>query len=544
MRVLLRNLLLLLQILVVMSLAAAFSEPSVNLPAAAASGPTVLLLDASASMKAGSGGTTRFELARARAMELVRGAGSRERIMVVRAAAEPRVEVAFTAQRGRLLDAIRAVEPTEEPLALTEALATAVTLAAGDPDGRVVFFTDGAVDVPPALPAGTLELSLVGEPVDNMAVTGFRFRREPGSASSYQVLVSVRNFSSAARLNRVELSVDGQVVGSQLVNVAAGKEQQMFFRWSGSFFSSAVAALEVGDEFPLDDRAFAVLSEAPEVRVLLVSPGDFFLESLLGLLPHLKVVVAPAYYEGDFDLVLFDRVAPEGQLPNRSVLMAVGSPTDDRLAPVVTGWDQSHPVMQGVDPSGLTILRSALPEPPPRARTLISSDQGPLAYTVDGSEGRHIFLGFHPASSDLPLRAAFPVLMINALNWLYEGQIGAHVREVQSGEPITIAVDSDEAAVRRPDGSLDIVPVPAGRLVYRRTDLVGLYTVERPEAGRFAVNLRSDMESDLSPRLGVESGEAESAGPSGSRLVLLQRLLIGLGLVLLTVEWFVQVRRW
>jgi hypothetical protein len=224
--------------------------------------------------------------------------------------------------------------------------------------------------------------------------------------------------------------------------------------------------------------------------------------------------------------------------------MAVGDPERVRLEPLVTGWDREHPVMQGVDPAGLTILRSVLPAPPAQARVLISSDEGPLAYAVDGPLGRQLVFGFHPGASDLPLRAAFPVLVINALNWLYEGQIGAHVREVQSGQAVTIPVGAEEAAVRRPDGTLDVVSAPGGRLVYRRTDLVGLYTVERPEMGRFAVNLRSAAESDLMPRLeqGVPAGR--SARDGGSRLVLLRRLLIALALALMTAEWIVQVRRW
>jgi len=245
-------------------------------------------------------------------------------------------------------------------------------------------------------------------------------------------------------------------------------------------------------------------------RVLLVTPGNVFLEQALRLRTDLQVdVVAPAAYKPSaaYAMSLFDRFAP-ASLPDGPLVM-IDPPIGSQLAggsPVgigrVRAADAGDPLLANVDLQDVHVARSQDLRVSSFGRPLISSLQTPLLLVRD-EPFRQALFGFDLHESDLPLRIAFPILVQNLSEWMLPPSVPSH--SFHPDEPVTIVPESGATSVNviRPDGSRRAV-AGAAIATFGDTDLTGLYTVEQTVAGSiqrswFSVNLFSDPISQLKP---------------------------------------------
>jgi len=168
----------------------------------------------------------------------------------------------------------------------------------------------------------------------------------------------------------------------------------------------------------------------------------------------------------------------------------------------------------------------------------------PIISTLETGRLRAVHLGFDLLDTDLPLRVAFPILMSNILEWLSPRQ-GAFVsHQVQAGAPYFVDIEgmASEVNVRKPSGEWVKMPVTENPLAIRDTSQVGVYTVRAGKrTQRFAVNLVSQGESDILPKLTVPTtGVAQAASLSTQETVNqpLWPYFVVLAFVLTLLEWY------
>ncbi|MEO0564743.1 MAG: VWA domain-containing protein, partial [Chloroflexota bacterium] len=132
-----RNLLLLLQLLILALLAFALARPFITVPAVS-TGQIALLLDASASMNAtDTEGATRFEAAQAEALAIIDTMTADDTMTVIRVAGAPEVLVPQTGDRVLLREAVQNATPSDSRADWNAAL----TLAAGTADANTEDFS-------------------------------------------------------------------------------------------------------------------------------------------------------------------------------------------------------------------------------------------------------------------------------------------------------------------------------------------------------------------------------------------------------------------
>jgi len=356
-----KNLLLLLQLLILLAGIVALARPIVETTVSEEES-VVLLIDRSASMNALEGGQTRLELAKEQAIRHVKtlnltsggwfsfgSAEPRTRVMVIAFADRARVFSPFTTNTGELVELIQAIEPTDAQTNMREALelaeaymmpsrgAVALTDPLNQPGGaaspaadqrpvpggqesKLVLISDGGVaDIGDlVLKAGTMELLKIGETRDNVGITALRTRRNYERPEILDVFLQVQNFGPEPVRTDVSLYVDGELSAVQAVGLAAGAPEQpddestaaaveprltgntasLSFELTLDRAAVVEARLSRDDALPLDDRAYAVVPPPRKLRVLLVRSEYPFLESVLVGLPLEHVErMTPETYE-------------------------------------------------------------------------------------------------------------------------------------------------------------------------------------------------------------------------------------------------------
>jgi len=558
-----RNLLLLLQLLVLALIVLAFARPYLETQVSVTRS-VILVLDDSASMGATDVRPNRLGAAVDSARELVSNLGPGDEAMLIVAGPHTEVRVPFTRDVSRLDAELAQMEVTEAEGTLREGLQLALSMARSRPGVEVVVFSDGGGGGLGDLPTGgaTVRYVPVGRDSVNAAILALDLRRSPTSDLDRQLFVTVQSFGRAEVAGTVEVYVDDELVGLRNESLVPDTPVHLVF----DLPSSADGILRVhldtpGDLLETDDTAWLVVSPLALRRVLLVG-GDALTARALASDPRVRLTRVPAgAVPSDVldqaDAVIFASGTVPADLAGRNYAVLGpldGSPVrfgEEVPTPEVLGWQRTHPVARFVEWGDVIVARSRAVTDTGGLEPIVDGDGGPLVLAGQIGGGRVMQLAFEPLESDLLLRVAWPVTLLNTVGWMTEGSAGAEgSRSIATGAPYVrrIPSDVDAAAVQviGPAGEPADAQVADGLLRVRDTTRVGPYEV-RGDGLRasFTANLLSARESDIEPRgaltLADHEVETNEASVAGRRE--LWRFLVLLAIAALLGEWFAWNRR-
>ncbi|MCZ6851448.1 MAG: VWA domain-containing protein [Planctomycetota bacterium] len=586
------SLLMLLQLLVVATLLAALARPVVQ-TGRSPWARVILLIDRSASMNArDAAGRSRLDAAKAAAEQLVQRLGRRREpgeLMVVAFGSSPQVYSGFESNRQILLDAIDSIGPTDEQANLDAALALAGAFASRDetvdqPPPEVVLISDGGVGDPIqasgfSLQAGDLRFIGVGpepdEAVDNVGIATFSARRDYQDPGKVLVFARLVNAGPQPIDTTFTLRLDGQPVGVKSVRVPAASDRglgETSITYTLDLSGPAVLTLSGNhpDDLPGDDTAALVLRPPAAPRIALVHPGDDpdpFLHGLVeALRPQRLVVLSSQPSNGDdealrwssdeFDLVIFDRVSPH-RWPSVATLSfgaapaGIGrSPPSDPGGRRILSWDRRHPVMRHVSLDPLVYADFGGYDLPQDGTPLAWGPDGAVIAVVRRRGVRHVLVGFTLQQSNWPMHVSITVFMQNVLDYLTLGGEGLDSvgLAAQPGRPITVRrlPEARQLSIEGPiNVTVEVDAEPEVTLPNLRR--VGLYRVRgaAPPMDRIAVNMSSDIESDIRPRrsLVVNAQVTQASTPSTVAPLELWPWLVAIAIGLLVIEWIVYCKR-
>jgi hypothetical protein len=265
---------------------------------------------------------------------------------------------------------------------------------------------------------------------------------------------------------------------------------------------------------------------------------------------------APALLSGA-DVVVFDGVEPPpleqgnfiliGAVPPNLPLKAVGV----LARPNVTAWNRANPLLKSISPQSVSI-EQALKVEARGSTALLLSGEYPLVLTYEREGLKVLFIAFLLDGSDFALRAAFPLLLANAMDWFFPGWMTFQAEQTQAGDPkeLSDAAETGSGAivVARPDGVREAIPSNESPPVYRNTSNAGFYSVISPGAPgyAFAVTPAGPEESDISPRYSfaaaASGGSGDEGEAAGVSLTPLWTALAVIALALILAEWLLVVR--
>jgi len=559
-----RNLLLILQLLILAALVIGLARPFIPIPSVAA-GSVALLIDASASMNATDmpGGATRFDAARSQARSLVGDLAGGEVMTIITAGPTPNVVSPPSGDQVVLREALNRAEPTQAPADWEAALALAGASIAGREKASVVIISDGGLPADlPALPVPVRYIK-VGRESSNLAISALATRPLDDTP---QLFAAVTNTGDEDADVILSLEVDGELLSADRLSVPAGETTNRNITdlpaSTQLIRASLSAPVEGGgsDYLPVDDVAYAVYTPPVSGRVLIVTESNLFLQQVFSAFPTLNAFRA---MPGDlpqeqFDLMVLDGWLPE-ELPETNLLI-INPPNSTDLFAVGEKFTNTRfvrqvddPILAFVDFEPIAVREAALVQAPGWGKTLAEAEGGPLLLVGTAGGRRVAILTFDLHASDLPLRIDFPILVANLLEWYSPSQPFDAPDGLRPGEPIAIRAQAATSGYRitLPDGSVQTFPVGEVPLSFSSTMQLGTYQVELirgmqvETSAAFAVNLFSPAESDIAPVDSITVGQTQivdkKAGDEYGQRELWPWLAAA-ALAILFVEWWVYHR--
>jgi hypothetical protein len=585
-----RQLLLLLQLLILASLIFALARPAFPVPSLA-SGATLILLDASASMNALDVAPSRFAAARAAARDQIERLPGGAPVTLILAGVQPQLLASAETDRAVLRQALETAQAGQGSADWPAAFSLAAGAAAGlasTPDRplTILLISDGGLPQSglPQLP-GEVRYLAIGQSSANLAISALAVRSAPDGP---QIFASVRNYSGEKRRAILSFYAGEQLFEARQIDVTAGQSQSVVLAGlpaTPQAYTARLSSLDRAsrlDDLPLDDSAYAVYQPASAGKTLLVTRGNLFLRQLLESLPGVQSFVALPVKDGplqipkgSYDLYILDGVLPAELPPGH--LLILNPPANSLFEVTGTFKDMSgmklgdHPLTRFVEWGGVHILQAQQVKLPDWGVALIQSNAGPLVFVGESGSRRVAVLTFDLHDSDLPLQTAFPILFSNLFEYLLqssnltaaesgESSSGAETvtgeptegLQIRPGEAVLIRpqLTVSEIEVIAPDGKSYRLPPDEERSVFTQSEALGIYRVSYPghpelAPDRFAVNLFSPLESDLRPAGSVQIGQA-GLTPSAKAAVGQYEVwpwIAALALLVLLLEWWVYQRQ-
>ncbi|MEZ6241573.1 MAG: VWA domain-containing protein [Phycisphaerales bacterium] len=372
-----RNILLLLQLLMLAAVLLAIAQPE----KATTSGigqRNIILLDRSASMGAtdveGDGSRSRLDEAKAQALDLVnsmrepgvldRGDDAADQAMVIAFDTTAEIVAQLTSDKNVLRRAIESVKVTDAPSRVKEAFRLAQAqrperFVEGEglnrgPPFSFHLYSDGRLpDADEAIPSveDKVLFHVIGSPTaNNVAITALRAERAYDNPAQLSIFVGVQSTDSVRRTVDCELALDGRTVAVREVTIPAASidpagdetegqrrpgEGGVVFELDMPDGAIARVRLDTGsstnpaaDVLAVDDQGWLVVPPARQTSVAIVTDGNLFLADALAGMPLARLdIFKPSEFQTAraagradiYDVVVLDswlpQVAPPASLP-------------------------------------------------------------------------------------------------------------------------------------------------------------------------------------------------------------------------------------
>lgn len=540
------NWLLVLQLLALLLVVFGLARPQMRQEGTVGAA-TVLVVDTSASMSATDVAPSRLAEAVRRAEGFIAAVKAGDRLSLIEAGPTPRVVFPLSNDAGKMRAAIGSIVGTDVETDVGEAMRLAASIAAKQDGSRIVLLSDGVFEEVENFASGkaSVEFVKIGASGENLAISALGTTE---TESGVLGLAAVRNFGAKTTEGTLNLVVDGKPIDSVPIQIEPGKT--LSHRFSPPLGAAVVEAELVTDDVLASDNYSATTLRSGSLRVLLVTPGDYFLERALALDPRVtldKSTSVPT--DSVYDVVVFDGIS-EQPVRARGVL-TFGSA--GATSPVTTTGNvkepalrsqEEHPLLRGVSIDKTYIESAQKATAKPGAQVLAQSSAGDLIVASKGAV-RQVYVGFKPQNSDFPLQIGFPIFLSNALDFLAPRETGSDSLVMPAGRTFSIPTGGATAlSLSGPSGNLKLDPL-GGSFVVRNLTRVGEYRLRTEGLDRrvFTI-LQSETESSLAPRDRVSLGARPvAAQTSAVGLADFWKSLLLLALAALAVEWLVFARR-
>ena len=538
---LIRNILMLLEILALLLLMFALMSPSIKSGAAHNSRSTVIVLDNSGSMefKDEAGGNTRFEAAVKDIKDYIQSSDGDVTLIV--SGRDTEIISAATRDDIRVLRSLSKVRVTDASGDISQAESIIGSVKAD----RVMIFTDyaGATQLEEVAGRMKCDIKVYGEDTGNVSLYQMSVRENEEGLTD--VAYGISNRSKAEVTFDVSIyDSEDNLLGVRNVKMQPDETKNFLLtgvNYNGSYIKGELSGISYSDNskdgLEEDNVAYAVRNKESEISGFLVGNGNTYVEKAYKAYQGTDIVKAADDKTVDAGSVaIYDKGTSKTRNDISRIILKgeenVAGTLDGAVIDVETGEllsDLSRFEVGANDVNYYDVPEWAVP--------FMSTVDGEGETRYIGYYGEHdgireVVIGFDIRDSEFPLLAEFPVFIADSINYTSDkSMIDNRYMNVGEAPMINAAVAGDY--------KIEMVSGKASQ--EELYDHAGLYKITSEDTEDFFVQRFPLSESD---GLGEIEDVTYVENPDyGVRMNSLRRLCILIALIMVILNWIIYVKR-
>lgn len=544
------NILMYLQILIILLLVFALMSPYIHRRETDKEN-VILVFDTSGSMQHDTGnGRMRIEEAVQQAKNLIAASDQTAFSIISNDCMGTNLLAVGVKDKNSLYDVLEQMECCDGSGNLQDAESVVETLRGTNEEAQkeaagteVIVYTDGngAEGAGGFAEFFDAKVLMMGDAVNNVSNNFLSYTKketEEGSDVNSSVIcaASLTNYGSAEAFMEVSLYEGDTLREIRPVTLGAGETTLCYFdefEWQGEPLCSEISSIQFAgisdqDSLEADNKAYVIPGYSVQADAVLVGSGNTYIEKAYQAATGkslTKVESDHVLQEQAKTIRIYDAGEDTGLIENVSSILfdSAKNATDtvEKVMITVTECD----LTAGLSSFSIGVNETKVYEVPEWGKGFLWAGGQCAGYYGEHDGVKEVVVGFDIRESDFPLKAEFPIFISNAIQFLCDTSLLAD-QFYEAGETVLF----------HPQADFDVDTLMAD------TRKAGLYDVTaKDQTEQYVVRFAAGSQSDgriVAEDLGTETSYA-------SRMVRkqLRNILLGIILILMTVEWILYVRQ-
>lgn len=540
-----RNVLLIVQCLAVLLLVLLLSNPLIIAGAGEAE-DLIIVMDTTGSMNTKFEDTTRFEYARAKAVELIKTSPPSGRITLISCGRQPKVEFS-TNDRDEAAGRLGLIKVTNTSGDINDSLSLIKAISKQENGTKVIVYTDSLFNIE-GMDGGVVSLASKAE---NASVDDIAYSSQDGSLN---VMVKVSNRGDSDIKRELCLYCDGKVADIAQVEAGPYSTRIVYFNKVPLNTKYMSAELTGKDALAEDNIIYKAVEQSEKKRALLFTDKNIFIEKTMNLFKDVEIFKTDSMdkVQDAFDLYIFDGKIPP-KMPGTGSIILINPPVDNGIINVsgdVKGGVsqvQKHSLTKYMENAGFTVSILKKMETPGWGDVLVKVGEYPAVVTGEFNGRKVSIIGFDLHNTDFPLTPEFPIFMYNTIQYLISTGFSGQT-SFMCGDAVNINPSPDASSMifKTPSGKEEAALIKYPVTQFAGTGEAGIYTLmqkvqDKESISLFAVNFPCEDESKPD-NSAISSQSKQSEGEGANYGTNIQLPIFIVLLAAMVIEWVVYIR--
>lgn len=533
-----KNIMLLLQILIILSVILALMSPFLNFGGKSYKN-IIMVIDNSASMNTlYNDNNTRLEQAKSLAKEYLNSTKDGTNAYIISYDNTSNLLLNGDFNKSNAESIINKIEKSYGTGDISEVISFIKAIGDGIGDGyEALIFTDKEISLQDV--EGKIVYlgnSGLNASIDNVS---HKFVED-----KVKVIANVTNNGDSIYEGDFSLYNGEELAAVENVSLQIGESKTLSFELdsiNGDYLKGELSRKDILME---DNTYYHVVRENKVKKILLVTEENIFLEKAFGVIENTEVYktndVANISNTDDFDLYIFDNIMPE-VMPTKGSLLFI-NPESNELFNVLEGGEIGQAsavkgeVSSYLEDMQFTLSEYNIIETPYYGTNILTIDNNSIGFKGELNDRKIAALSFDLHSSDFALKKEFPILVYELGEELISTGM-VYSNNFNGGEKIVVKSSDYESEINVTYPNGEIKSIKAGDEVQGEKAL-GIYKLSQNDKKEsFSVNFPTSSESNTSVAAVGENENILDGENSLKSGINLTPLFILLAMIIVAVEW-------
>lgn len=218
-------------------------------------------------MKTKSKNSMRFDLTQEKTLQLIQKHDQNQQILLIKTSKTPQIKTNFLNHTNQIQNLINKLKPTDTPTNIKSTIYLTLSFINPTKSDLIYLITNNTDQNLSNLIKNNPKIKpiIITNSKQNINITKFEFQQHINNNDQYKFMLEIKNFHHTTIKYPIHLSIDRTILLERMISFETQEKQILMIPYTGLINRITRAALEIDDDFTVDNRTYLSLNTAKEI---------------------------------------------------------------------------------------------------------------------------------------------------------------------------------------------------------------------------------------------------------------------------------------